>query len=88
MLFDLSLAGVQIIVATHSYFVLKEFEILARSDPREPVMLCSLSRNAEAQRINATFSDLREGLPDTAIGAAALEQYDADIDVSWPSNKA
>lgn len=80
MLFDLSRAGVQIFAATHSYFVLKEFEILAR-DRDEKVMLCSLSRMDG--EISAEFSDLRHGLPETAIRRESLAQYDEDIEVSW-----
>jgi len=82
MLFDLSKAGVQIFAATHSYFVLKQFEILSR-DRDEEVMLCSLSRDPEHGEIVAEFSDLRRGLPETAIRRESLAQYDEDIDVSW-----
>jgi ABC-type transport system involved in cytochrome c biogenesis ATPase subunit len=80
MLFDLSRAGVQIFVATHSYFVLKELEILAR-EQKEPVMLCSLARGASG--VEADFADLQTGLPETAIGREALAQYDEDVEVSW-----
>jgi AAA domain, putative AbiEii toxin, Type IV TA system len=82
MLFDLSRAGVQIFTATHSYFVLKQFEILARGH-HEPVMLCSLARRPAGAGIEARFADLRKGLPETAIGDEALSQYDEDVEVSW-----
>jgi hypothetical protein len=80
MLVDLSQAGVQIFVATHSYFVLKQFEILARQK-QESVMLCSLERNQGG--IEASFADLRKGLPETAIGQESLDLYDEDVAVSW-----
>ena len=80
MLFDLSAAGVQIFAATHSYFVLKELEILAR-EQKEPVMLCSLARGQSG--VEASFADLRKGLPETGIGREALAQYDEDVEVSW-----
>lgn len=80
MLFDLSQAGVQIFAATHSYFVLKQFEILARQK-KESVMLCSLERNHGG--IEASFADLRDGLPETAIGEESIDLYDEDVAVSW-----
>jgi predicted ATPase len=79
MLYELSRAGVQIFAATHSYFVLKEFEILARKHD-EPVSLCSLERREG--EVVATFADLRKGMPDTGIVLEALRQYDEDVQVS------
>lgn len=81
MLFDLSRAGVQIFAATHSYFVLKEMEMLARKR-REPVTLCSLARDGSG-KVEPLFADLMSGLPDTAIGREALAQYDADVELAW-----
>lgn len=80
MLFSLSRVGVQIFAATHSYFILKELEILARAQ-KEPVMLCSLVRGPS--EVEATFADLQDGLPETGIGTEALAQYDEDVEVSW-----
>lgn len=79
MLFELSRAGVQIFAATHSYFVLKQFEILARKH-REPVTLCSLDRIAGA--VTATFADLQLGMPSTQITDESLSLYDEDIATS------
>ncbi|WP_437914626.1 ATP-binding protein [Sorangium sp. So ce302] len=79
MLYELSRAGVQIFVATHSYFVLKQFEILARSQ-KQSVKLCSLDRGKDGVR--ASFFDLREGMPDNAIVAEAIRQYDEDVEVT------
>ncbi|MFO0586130.1 MAG: ATP-binding protein [Polyangiaceae bacterium] len=80
MLFDLSRAGVQIFAATHSHFVLKEMELFAR-ERREPVMLCSLSKSES--RIDASYHDLQEGVPETGIERAALAQYDDDVMLGW-----
>jgi energy-coupling factor transporter ATP-binding protein EcfA2 len=84
MLFDLSRAGVQIFAATHSYFVLKEMEMLAR-ERKEAVMLCSLSRSDSG--IEASFNDLQGGLPETGIGREALAQYDDDVEIAWRATK-
>jgi len=79
MLYDLSCAGVQVFVATHSYFVLKQLEILARAH-EHPVMLCSLARGPSG--VQASFFDLQKGMPETGILTEALRQYDEDIEVS------
>jgi len=76
MLHELSLAGVQIYAATHSYFMLKQFEILARRKSA-PVRLCSLSRGADG--IAAQFFDLRDGMPPNGIIDEALGLYDEDV---------
>lgn len=79
MLYDLSRAGVQVFLATHSYFVLKQLEIVARAH-EHPVMLCSLERGPSG--IQASFSDLQKGMPETGILTEALRQYDEDVEVS------
>lgn len=79
MLFELSRAGVQIFAATHSYFVLKQFEILARKH-HEPVTLCSLDRISGT--ITATFADLQTGMPNTKITDESLSLYDEDVATS------
>jgi hypothetical protein len=33
--------------------------------------------------VEATFTDLQDGLPETGIGTEALAQYDEDVEVSW-----
>jgi hypothetical protein len=80
MLFNLSRAGVQIFAATHSYFVLKEMEILAR-ERKESVTLCSLARD-RGGKVEASFTDLLGGLPETGIGREALAQYDAEAELA------
>ena len=79
MLHDLSLAGVQIYAATHSYFFLKQFELVARRHAT-PVCLCSLSRAGGA--IEAQFSDLSAGMPQNPIVDEALGLYDEDVALS------
>jgi predicted ATP-dependent endonuclease of OLD family len=75
MLFALSKIGVQIYLATHSYFVIKQFEILARKY-QESIQLCCLERNEE---VSAKFSDLKAGIPDNPIIDVSIGLYEADV---------
>ncbi len=79
MLHELSRAGVQIYAATHSYFMLKQFEIIARRH-KTPVSLCSLSRSDGV--LESSFFDLQDGMPDNGIVDEALELYDEDVALS------
>jgi len=47
MLFSLSKANIQIYLATHSYFVIKQFELLARKH-NENIQICSLVKEESA----------------------------------------
>jgi energy-coupling factor transporter ATP-binding protein EcfA2 len=80
LLFRLGQAGVQVYLATHSYFVLKQLEILAKQH-HESVPFCSLLRRGED--IEARFADLREGMPDNPIIDESLRLYDLGIDVDF-----
>jgi predicted ATPase len=75
MLFSLSRVGVQIYLATHSYFVLKQFEILARKH-QESIQLCCLEKS---ENISIKFSDLKEGMPDNPIIDASIKLYEEDV---------
>lgn len=75
MLFALSQVGVQIYMATHSYFVLKQFEILARRH-KQSIQLCCLERS---ENINVKFHDLKEGMPDNPIIDASIQLYEEDV---------
>jgi AAA15 family ATPase/GTPase len=75
MLFALSQVGVQIYMATHSYFVLKQFEILARRH-QQSIQMCCLERSED---INVKFHDLKEGMPDNPIIDASIQLYEEDV---------
>ncbi|MBR8836040.1 MAG: ATP-binding protein [Stigonema ocellatum SAG 48.90 = DSM 106950] len=75
MLFSLSQIGVQIYLATHSYFVIKQFEILARKY-QESIDLCCLEKKEE---ISVKFYDLKEGMPDNSIIDASISLYEEDV---------
>jgi hypothetical protein len=74
-LFALSQVGVQIYLATHSYFVLKQFEILARKH-QQSIQLCSLEK---AEDINVKFHDLKKGMPDNHIIDVSIKLYEQDV---------
>jgi len=75
MLFALSKIGVQIYLATHSYFVIKQLEILARKY-QESIQLCCLERNED---VSAKFSDLKAGIPDNPIIDVSIGLYEVDV---------
>ena len=82
ILFDLSQAGIQVYLSTHSYSAIKRFEILARKH-QESIQLCSLTKSE--REINAQFSDLREGMPDNPIIDAAIKLYEEDVKLELES---
>ena len=73
----LSRMNVQVFMTTHNYFTLKQMQIEARVNEMD-VMCCSLSRNS-ANVIEASFANLREGMPDNDIVEESLAMYDEDI---------
>lgn len=76
LLFALGRAGVQVFVATHSYVVLKQFQLLAREhDERTP--LCVLSR--EDDGIGAEHVDLRDRIPENPIVSASVDLFERDL---------
>jgi energy-coupling factor transporter ATP-binding protein EcfA2 len=84
LLFRLGQAGVQIFIATHSYVVLKQFELLAR-EHQEHVPLCVLAPN-EDNGVDATFADLQDRIPANSIVDASVELFERDLDLSFQSD--
>ncbi|WP_437723876.1 AAA family ATPase [Sorangium sp. So ce861] len=79
MLHDVSLAGVQIFMATHSYFILKQLELVARQHQAD-VRLCALT-NREGY-VSGSFHDLSEGMPPNEIVEEELSMGDEDVDLA------
>jgi hypothetical protein len=77
-LFRLGQAGVQVYLATHSYFVIKQLQILAKEHGVR-VPFCSLVR--EGDGVEAKLSDLRDGMPDNPIVDVSIELYKREIEV-------
>jgi energy-coupling factor transporter ATP-binding protein EcfA2 len=76
MLFDLGQSGVQIYLASHSYFVIKQFALLAQHH-QTPIQLCSLLKHDKT--IHLELSDLRDGLPDNPIIDASIRLYEETV---------
>jgi AAA15 family ATPase/GTPase len=76
VLFTLAQSGVQLFIATHSYVVLKQLQLIAReTDQRVP--LCVLSRTDDG--VTDEQVDIRERIPDNPIVQSSLELYKRDV---------
>ena len=78
MLMDLSQAGIQIYLATHSYFVIKQLHILAK-ERRRNVQFCSLIR--EGNTVRAEYNDLLDGMPENPIVDESIALYQRELSV-------
>ncbi|MCF7809366.1 ATP-binding protein [bacterium] len=82
VLFDFTKLGVQVYIATHSYFVIKKIEMLARQT-NTSVSFCSLNKvENEAgafQGINAETGDMDQGLPENRIVDVSVKLFEEDI---------
>ncbi|MDX2062491.1 MAG: ATP-binding protein [Bacteroidia bacterium] len=76
MLLEMTKANIQVFLATHNYFVLKELEILAKTS-KIPVMCYSLMKDTDA--ISVESSDLREAIPDNEIIEESIRLLQADL---------
>ncbi len=77
MLFQAAHAGIQVYIATHSYFVLKRFELIARQY-NEMIPVCSLTRS-QTEDVHADFYDLRDGMPPNPITDVSIELYEQGV---------
>ncbi len=68
--------GVQVIMATHSYFVLKKLMVMARStDMSVPVL------SLPGREVGASFqADLRDGMPENPIVDVSIALYEQELD--------
>jgi len=85
MLFQIAAAGAQVYLATHSYFVIKQLQILAKKH-KVSVPFCSLSRRLDGE-IDAKISDLRKGMPDNPIVEESIRLYEEEIEVDLGKSK-
>ncbi len=80
MLVAMSKAGVQIFIASHSYFVIKQLAICAKRD-RLNISCWNLTKE-NGKPINNSFHNLIDGvLPSNTIIEEALKMFDQEIDV-------
>ena len=80
----MSKAGVQIFLASHSYFVIKQLAICAKRDSIG-VSCWNLERE-KGQSIKNSFKDLSDGvLPSNSIIDEAISMYDQEVDIELNS---
>ncbi len=81
LLVEMSKADIQVFLATHSYFVLKQLAISAKLN--EVDILCWNLNKEIGQQTTIDYHNLKDGLlPQNAIIDEALEMYRADINAS------
>ncbi len=78
-LYLLSDSGIQVYLSTHSYFVLKRLEQLARRYDNKDLLLIDLRR--KGAKAAASFQQLKDGLPDNPIVEQSMALYQDDIDL-------
>ena len=80
MLVAMSKAGVQIFIASHSYFVIKQLAICAKRD--ELNINCWNLTKENGKPVNNSFHNLIDGvLPSNSIIEEALKMFDQEIDI-------
>ncbi len=78
MIVAMSKAGVQIFLATHSYFIIKQLAICTHTE--DASILCWNLNRDEQNQVNTTFEKIANGtLPQNEIVAEALAMYDEDV---------
>ncbi len=81
MLVAMSKAGVQIFIASHSYFVIKQMAICSKRE-QLPIMCWNLEKEI-SKPVTNSFHNLIDGvLPDNSIVNESLAMYNDDIKIS------
>ena len=78
MLFEYARVGIQVYATTHSYFLMKRLEQLAREAKHSDATLLDLRRNAEGEVYGRT-ARLADGLPDNPIIEQSMQLFDEDV---------
>ena len=80
MLVAMSKGGVQIFLASHSYFIIKQLALCAKRDKLN-VLCWSLDKEI-GKPVTNTFHDMKDGtLPENSIVNEALEMYNEDLKI-------
>lgn len=77
ILHELAQSGIQVYLTTHSYFLLKRLEQLARQHKTDYALLDL--RKQEIGGVTGTVSQLKEGLPMNPIVEESLNLFDNDV---------
>ncbi len=75
MLFDLARMGMQVFMASHSYFVLKKFFLLANARDAPKASALSVEKD-----MPGVVFDLSNGLPDSSIVRASIRLYEEELE--------
>lgn len=84
MLTQMSKAGIQIFLATHNYFVLKQIYISSRKE-KVPAQCVMLSRTSETEPVFCKAFNLAEGMPENALTLEALSMADEELALDFAS---
>lgn len=76
MIFELSQAGIQFFIATHSYFVVKKLYLLAKM---HSLSIPVLSLTADGK---PSYDDMEDGMPDNSIIDESIRLYQQEVDWS------
>jgi AAA15 family ATPase/GTPase len=77
MLHEFAQSGIQVYLTTHSYFLLKRLEQLARGKKTDYSLLDL--RKQEGAGVTGTVTKLRDGLPQNPIVQESLALFDRDV---------
>lgn len=79
ILYLLSKSGIQVFISTHSFFVLKQLELIARRE-NTTIMCCSLNKTEKG--IDPIFSDMKFGMPSNPIIDVAIQIFEEEIELN------
>jgi predicted ATPase len=81
MLFALTkIEGVKVFLATHSYFIINQFSIIARRE-KANINCISIEKERGKTIVETTISDLKDGLPTNSIIAEVKEMFLEDMKI-------
>jgi len=81
MLFELTkINGVKVILATHSYFIINQFSMIARRE-KASINCISIEKEREKTIVQTKIHDLKEGLPENSIISEVQEMFRDDMKI-------
>lgn len=75
ILFDLSQIGVQVFIATHSYFIVKSFHLLAIEKEQD---ICFFNMKNEDNIVGIEKSNLKDGMPSNEIVDSSISLFNRE----------
>lgn len=78
MLHEFAQSGIQVYLTTHSYFLLKRLEQLAR-EKQADYSLLDLRKSLDGSGVTGTVTKLRDGLPSNPIIEESLRLFNRDV---------